>query len=165
MIDEERELGARGAALREAFDASFAAPVVAPRDEELALIVVVGEATVAVRLAGVAQVFLDRPLTPVPSDRPALLGLAALGGAIVPVFDLGRACGRGAATAPRYLLVAAEGGVAFAVDALTGTARLARGDAAPIVTVGTTSVPLISLAPLVDGLRRSTMASPAREDR
>lgn len=78
------------AQLKAAFDASFAAPLTTraeAREELLALRV--GGRAAAVRIRHVAEVHACPPLTSLPSDNPALAGLAAVRGALVAVYDLG----------------------------------------------------------------------------
>jgi two-component system chemotaxis response regulator CheV len=75
--------------LKAAFDASFAVPTAAePRDREELLVIRAGGRPAAVRVRHVAEVHPCPPLTRLPSERPALAGLAAVRGSLVAVYDL-----------------------------------------------------------------------------
>ncbi|NVB82446.1 MAG: chemotaxis protein CheW [Kofleriaceae bacterium] len=108
--------------LKGAFDSAFAR---APEEESGAtvrlLAIRIGGEAHALRLAEIAGVFVDRTITPVPSRSPALLGIAGVRGAVVPVFDLGALVGyEGAAPRVRWLVIAARERVGFAFDAFEG---------------------------------------------
>lgn len=102
MIDSNDRAQARLQALRSEFDRSFAHRHQPPETggTDYLLIRVAGE-PYAVRLAEVAALEADRTITPVPSEAPALLGVAGLRGALVAVFDLAQLLGHtGAGTIP-----------------------------------------------------------------
>jgi purine-binding chemotaxis protein CheW len=82
-------IGERAAAMRLAFDRSFAEPL-RPATEavENLLAIRIGTQAYALRLAEVAGLFADRKVTPVPGGDAALVGIAGFRGAIVPVYGL-----------------------------------------------------------------------------
>jgi chemotaxis signal transduction protein len=128
----------RAAALRQAFDASFAEPA-RPAGEGLVslLTIRVGGDPYAVRLSECAAVHAGRKIAPLPSDAPGLLGLAGFRGSLLPVYDLRVLLGSpGGGGAPRWLLVASGvAPVAIAFDLLEAHLRVAAhsliADAAP----------------------------------
>lgn len=75
--------------LREEFDASFAQPHHEPaRDLEAFVTIRVGERPYALRVLELGGIYVDIPITRVPSRNPAALGLCGIQGAGLPVFDL-----------------------------------------------------------------------------
>ena len=123
----------RAAALRAAFDDSFAAaPIAADAAAERLLIISVAGERLLIRLADIAGLFADRRLVAVPRTKPALLGIIGLRGAIVPVFALSVALGYPPPQRrPRWLVTAAARPLAFAFDGFEGHVEIpARGDRA-----------------------------------
>jgi chemotaxis signal transduction protein len=98
-------------ALRSAFDAAFARPPPEARRDEVALLAIrAGGALVALRVLETAGLVPVRKIVPVPSRRRALLGVAGLRGAVIPVFGVARLLGDAAADeAPRWMVLAAQG--------------------------------------------------------
>jgi chemotaxis signal transduction protein len=118
------------AALRDAFDAGFAAPAEVVRPPEVALLAVrVGAEPFALRLLETAGMLSARPIAPVPSRRAELLGVCALRGALVPVYSVARLLGRAEAPeGPRWLVLASAGGedrLALAFAGFDGHLRVA----------------------------------------
>jgi len=114
---------ARAEALRRAFDGAFAEARTVRDDAgvEALLGLSAGGVRCAVRVRDVTGLHADRRVTPVPGGAPGLLGLAGLGQAIVPVYDLAFLLGRGAdAAPPRWLIVAGGGAVALAFEHFDG---------------------------------------------
>lgn len=112
------EMAGRLAALRDAFDRSFAEP---PRQQvttfEDLLAIRVGGRRYALGLADTSGLHPNPQITPVPGPLPALLGVAGFGGALVPVYDLGVVLGHPSGQAPRWLVLARGApavGLAFA---------------------------------------------------
>lgn len=102
--------GASAAALRAAFDAAFARPAGAPERDRVALLALrVGGAGVAVRVLETAGLMAARPIVPVPSRRPELLGVSGVRGAVVPIYSLARLLGRADDGAPRWIVLASAG--------------------------------------------------------
>lgn len=128
------------------FDGAFALAHAAPA--ALADLVTIGiaEDRFALRLAEVAGVFVDRPITKVPSRRADLLGLAAFRGTVVPVFDLATRVGYTRAHAPRWLVLAAAAPVAFAFERFDGHVRVLAAAIADVVTLDGHSIPTLDIA-------------------
>jgi purine-binding chemotaxis protein CheW len=131
----ERDPLADAAALRRAFDDSFAQPPQARGEppERLLLVELDGEGY-ALRLADVAGLAASRPITPIPSRAPALLGLAGLRGNLVPVYALAPLLGRAAAPeGPRWLVtVRGEEPLGLAFATFVGYAELPAADFAAV---------------------------------
>ena len=109
----------RASELRDEFDRSFA---VAPAGDtstpyELLQIELAGE-PYALALSEIRSLHVDLAIVPVPSRAPALLGVIALRGAIVPVYDLRRLLGLPTDRPSRWVVVA--GNNAFAFDHVAG---------------------------------------------
>jgi chemotaxis signal transduction protein len=86
----EMASGSKSAAdLRLEFDNTFAAPPPGPAEDRESLITlrVAGEA-LAVRTRHITGVAKRRRIMPVPSRVPGLLGITAIRGALLPVYDL-----------------------------------------------------------------------------
>jgi CheW-like protein len=122
----------RASELRDAFDRGFAAaPAVDPGTRhELLRIELAGE-PYALVLAELSSLHVDLEIVPVPARTPALLGVIALRGAIVPAYDLRRLLGLAAARPPRWLAVA--GASAFAFDQFVGHFSVAELPAGRVV--------------------------------
>ncbi len=137
MSGEAQDLRSRAAALREAFDRTFAAPP--PRTDhalEDVLAVRIGGDPFALRLSEVADLRADRVVVPVPSAVPELLGLVGLRGTLAPVYDLAALLGYPPHAAARWLVVTKGAApVALAFEAFETHARVPReafvGDDAP----------------------------------
>jgi len=162
------DLRARAAAMREAFDRGFAgAPAAAPgAHEDLLAIRVAGQAR-ALALAEVRAVHVDRRITAVPGPEPALRGLAAFRGAILPVWDLHVLLGASPAERPRWLVVAAGAPVALAFARFEGHLRVAReaiiGGAVRVLEADGVPRTMISLPVLLDQIDRRTTDRVHRE--
>jgi chemotaxis signal transduction protein len=129
-------LEGRAQELRRLFDRTFSNPPPPPAAAtvDLLAITLAGQ-PFALRLAEVAGLFADRPITPLPARVTGLLGLIGSRGAVLPTYDLRVFLGHAAATKPpRWIVVAREQPVALAFDALDGhrrVAALAIADSAP----------------------------------
>jgi purine-binding chemotaxis protein CheW len=120
----------RAAALRRAFDEAFASPAGGARAEveDFLAIRVAGEAY-AFRLAGIAGLYADRPIVPLPEAASELLGIAGLRGSLVAVYDLRALLGAPRGETPRWIaLAASERTVGLAFDELEGFLHLAPAD-------------------------------------
>lgn len=178
--------GATAAWLAREFDLSFARAPEAAVEKADFLAIRVRAAPYALRLAEVGALAVDRKLTPLPSEAPALLGIAGLRGAILPVYDLGSLLGDSSPSAPRWLALLAGGDLAVAFDAFEGHLRLpasavapavpAPAVPAPAVGVPTSSGPvrevlaaeggarpLVSLLSILEAIRRQAAARPQKE--
>lgn len=132
MSDMPAHLADRAAALRHAFDQSFAESVridTTPTEDLLAIHV--GPEACALRLSEIAGLFAGKKITRVPGRTAALLGIAGFRGAIVPVYDLPALLGHPMAGTPRWLVVASAAPVALAFAALDGHLRVSRDAIVP----------------------------------
>lgn len=122
----------RAAALREAFDAAFAAAPGDARREQVALLRLrAGGEELALRVLETGGLVALGRLTPLPARRPELLGLTGLRGGLLPVFDLARLLGLpGQGAPPRWMALAGEGEerVGLAFDEFQGHARVLPGE-------------------------------------
>ena len=117
----------RAAALRQAFDRSFAVPAAidaAPAEDLLAIRA--GSEACAIRLCEIAGLFADKKITRVPGHVAALLGVAAFRGVVVPVYDLHILLGHPTVKAARWLVIASGAPIAFAFEGVDGHLRISR---------------------------------------
>lgn len=175
--------------LRRAFDDSFAAPWPTPEahDRERMLALRVFKDTYLVRLAEVSGLAGVRSIVPVPSEAPALLGVTAFRGRIVPLFSLALLLGYPAeGDPPRWFVLVAEETprrasfreepVGLAFHDLEGQVLLSPSDICPIeaqrarphlqqaVRSGTELRPVISIPFLMRGQDLSGRANgPSKE--
>lgn len=110
--------------LQQAFDGAFAAArTTAPVLHDVLAIQIAGHAY-GMRLAEIAGLFVDRPITKLPSRRAGVLGLVGFRNAFAPVFDLAALLGHAPGEAPRWLVIAAHAPVAFAFAGFDGHLRV-----------------------------------------
>lgn len=158
MSADEGRLGE----MRRAFDSAFAAEPVAPPERVDLIALRTAGRPYAVRASDVASVVATGTVVPFPCDEPALLGLGAVRGAPVPVYDLAALLGDGAAKAPRWTILShGPERLGLAFDELEGYLRVPAADlaAAPdpaagqaateLVRAGSSLRPVVSVASLV----------------
>jgi chemotaxis signal transduction protein len=106
----EETPAARAAALRRAFDRSFAEPPRAGTEEIEALLTLrVGGDAYAVKLADITGLVADRKIVSLPSAAPEFLGIAGLRGSTVPVWSLGALLGYSTTRqVPRWVLLVGD---------------------------------------------------------
>lgn len=128
------DLGVQGRAaqLRERFDGAFGRPPAsAPTDLVDLLLIRVGVGRYALRLAEVAALLVDIPVTHLPSPQPAQLGVASVRRRLVPVFDLRSILGRPGIGRPRWLVLTKitrdSPGIGLAFDDFDRHARVPGG--------------------------------------
>jgi chemotaxis signal transduction protein len=140
------------AALREAFDRSFALPrkMAEPLEDFLGLRL--GGEAYAVSLAEVASVHRRLRVVPLLHDAPHRLGLCALRGALVPVFELGSLLGYPRQPSEVIVLAKSVSPVAFAIAQLEGHLRVRAGDLVRLED--RPASPYLHQALLMGGLRR-----------
>jgi len=118
----EHDVAQHARELRAQLDASFAEPRELVRPAMSALLAIrAGEELRAVQVSELQAVLADRPITRLPTPVPELLGLGAIRGAIVPVYDLAALLGGHVQRrhAPRWImLVQHRELIALAFDAL-----------------------------------------------
>lgn len=121
------ELQASAAELKRAFDRGFAEAYRPPADsQEDLLAIALGADPLALRLSEIAGLQTGRMVTPLPGSVPALLGLAAVSGALLPVYDLGTLLGYPTTTTPRWFVVVAALPVVLSLDRFDGHLRVPR---------------------------------------
>jgi chemotaxis signal transduction protein len=152
MTDPEFNL--RAAALRDAFDGSFAElPLATQHETERFLAVEVAGVAYAIAQSEVAALFVDRSLAALPSAAATCLGVAMLDGELVPVHSLAALLGHTASeTQPRWTLRVADHLIGLAFDRLEGQLRVARDTIAPLPP--STGHPLIATSLATDGIAR-----------
>jgi chemotaxis signal transduction protein len=121
-------------ALKREFDAGFAAP---PREGREAsedfLALGLGGDAYAIRLADVAALVARPAPTPLPSRRPACLGLVGNGGSAAALFSLPLLLGLPASAAPRWMALLREANdVGLGFERYEGYARVALADIVPL---------------------------------
>jgi chemotaxis signal transduction protein len=124
----------RASGLRRAFDDAFARPVAPPAEAGIEhLIVVAGTQTCAIRVGELAGLDVNRRITPVPRENHGLLGLSAVRGTLVPVFDLGVVLSTASpGTSHRWIALYRDTElVGLAFDEWLETRRIAAGDVHP----------------------------------
>jgi chemotaxis signal transduction protein len=151
--------------LRQAFDASFAAPVSSQSERhEDFLAIRVGAGRYALRLAEFGGLYVDLRIVSVPSPAAQLLGVVGIRGAMAPIYDLAALLGYPPASGPRWIVLAkSPETVGFAFDAFDShlkvpAASLAEGDSHKggggqhlrgAVQAGGTLLPIIHLASIL----------------
>ncbi|HVK72103.1 MAG TPA: chemotaxis protein CheW [Kofleriaceae bacterium] len=119
-------VGDRAAALRREFDAAFtepARPLGVDGDDVLAIALAGGR--YAIRTAELAAVQACPPITRLPGPVPALLGVVAVHGEVLPVYALAALLGLGPAAPARWIAITHRpAAVALAFDGLDGQRRI-----------------------------------------
>ncbi|WP_066799529.1 chemotaxis protein CheW [Sphingomonas soli] len=162
------------AKLREAFDRSFAATPGAEEAPPVDLLAIrAGGKHYAIALADVAALVSDKQITPLPSARQELLGVANLSGDIVPVYGLSELLGDGGGDRPRWIAIARHmRALAFAFEAFEGHLRepaewiaqaqqSARRRHISASLTGKQKRPVISLRSLIEDIESSSQTSDA----
>jgi len=110
-------------ALRDGFDLSFSEPLPVRADapEDLLAIEIAGHAY-ALRARELHGLYVDRAIMPVPDAPQDLLGVAAVRGELVAVYDLAALLGYPRGTSPRFLALG-NAALAFAFGTLHGHVR------------------------------------------
>jgi len=117
--------------LHRAFDLGFSEPM-RPREaepEDLLAIEVAGH-PYALRIRELLGLFVERRITPLPAAPVELLGLAAVRGELVAVYDLASLLGYGRGQDPQFLVVGRGQSVAYAFATLQGHTRVAKSEIA-----------------------------------
>ena len=168
----------RAAAMRAEFDLGFAQPRRIERlDSDRLLALSVGGDPYALRMEEIASVAVDRRIVPLPGPVPEFAGIAGLRGAIVPVYDLARLLGYQSDGHARWLAVLTTAPVAVAFAAFDGyivrpggsiTFEPAGGDSRHVRVVARAADfvrPVISLASVVEAIRRQLPGADGHEER
>jgi purine-binding chemotaxis protein CheW len=115
------------AELRRAFDETFALPPPQrPQAQIEFVLVVAGGERYAIRMSELAGLEVNRKIVPLPGGPRGLLGLSAVQGQLIPVFELAALLGAGArGGAPRWLaLHRSQELIGLAFDEFQGSRRL-----------------------------------------
>lgn len=121
--------------LRREFDAAFAAPPRGSSEDSAAFLLIgVGGNAFALDVRDVGGMAAGRWVTPAPSPDSALIGLSAIRGKVVPVFDLGAVLGEPRSTEGQRWIVLSrdQDPIAFAFSELQGHLRVDRSELATI---------------------------------
>jgi chemotaxis signal transduction protein len=112
--------------LRREFDASFAAPPASRAGETIDLLSIrVGNELLAMRVSELAGLDAHRKIVPLPARDGALLGIAGIGGRLVPVYSLALLLGQESPEEPLWLaIVGEEAPVGLAFGAFEGHLRV-----------------------------------------
>jgi chemotaxis signal transduction protein len=132
MTDSTEALRTRLSQLKHVFDSSFGAAL-ATRSEQMEDLLAIGIAShpFALRARELSGVCVERSITPVPSSPPELVGLAAVRGELVAVYDLAALLGYPRTDNPRFLALGRSRSLAFAFDTLDGHISVARASISP----------------------------------
>ncbi|HEU4682510.1 MAG TPA: chemotaxis protein CheW [Gemmatimonadales bacterium] len=176
-MSESMGLGGKTAALRQAFDQSFAVPPAETSGEveDLLRIRVAGD-PYAIRLRDITGIVARRKVVPLPGATPDLIGSAGIRGGIVPVFTLELLLGypRTAEVPPWMVLCRSEDPIALGFPEFEGYARLLKSSihlddnlrttqqhVKEVARIEAESRPVISIPLIVATIRNRT--GPARQ--
>ncbi len=179
MRGGEVQFELRPAELRLAFDQSFAAAPQAEllEFEDLLAIGVDGD-HYAIRLSEISGLFVDKTVARLPSPLSQLRGIAALRGALVPVYDLRALLGYSAGESPRWLVVAARTPVGLAFDAFDSHLRMpstaiaaaesaehSRQHIREVLRSEERAWPIVSMASLIEAIARLARRAGAKQEK
>lgn len=139
--------------LRGAFDNTFASPPAEPqRDWIEFLLVSLGDQQFALPMRDLSGLEVNRKIVPMPMEVPWLLGLSAVGGQLVSVFDLAAIMGlAGRKESARWMVLYRDAElIGLAFDELHGSRRVATQDVHRLELV-TQKVQLTGRAIQIDG--------------
>ena len=155
-MKETQPVESKAAALRQAFDLSFALPPpqASQEFEDLLAIRVAGD-PYAIRLSDIVGIVAGRRVIPVPTVTLDLLGLAGLRGDVVSVFGLASILGYGQAPgSPRWMILCgAEEPIALAFSDFEGYLRLPKSSLHADENLRTTRQYVNQVASTEDGAR------------
>ena len=160
----ETALASRATELRRAFDHSFAVPADDNRHEKVDLLdIMLAGQPYAIRTAEIAGIHLDLEVSHVPGPLPELVGITAIRGALLPVYDLGIVLGVGP-SAGRWVVLDATRTVGLSFSDFHGHARIDAGQlaahasgqqiASHVARIGDAARPVISIPSLIESIRQ-----------
>ena len=156
MIDAIDSLERRLTALRSDFDRSFGEPFAAPAAEPAELLAItLGGDPYAIRVRELRGVHAHQVVTTLPTAAPDLVGLAAIRGELVAVYDLAALLGYTRCPAPRHVLLSRTTGLGFAFDSSSRHLRMPQA--------AITTRPESSAAWLTEVVREADFARPIIE--
>jgi chemotaxis signal transduction protein len=173
-VTTEGELDQKVAALRQAFDRSFAEAADGGSVAHLDFLAIkVAGDPYALSLTEVASLHVDRKLVAIPSLLPELSGMAGFRGALTPVYDLAALLRYPGQPAAKWLvLVQHPSPIAFAFESFDAHLRVPPdrvsaaepGAALGAVRSGAATLPLLHLPSLVEGIAQRIQAlGPSQE--
>jgi chemotaxis signal transduction protein len=177
MTEDRTVVPARVEALREDFDGSFARkpPSLPPSDDLLEITIAARQ--YALRIGEVGGVFVDRIVAPLPTRVTGLLGISAIRGALLPVYDLAAMLAHATERGPhRWLAIAAGTFVGLAFERFEQYVRVRRGAIVPhdsramrhvreFVKIGDRMTPIVSIASVLEAIRtRAVESGPSLEE-
>lgn len=134
--------------LRDAFDRGFAAAPAIDKAAALELLrIELAGAPHAIALSDIAGIQVDPKITTLPTTASELIGVMAVRGAIVPVYDLRALLGLSTARAARWVVLAK--GLAFAFDAFVGHIAIDEIPVAGVIEHAGQMHPIIDLAAVI----------------
>ena len=124
MNPSDNHLSERATELRQAFDRSFAEPILADERKVVDFITLrIAGDPYAVRMADVAGLFNNVKITPVPGPLREMRGIAGFRGTLTPVYDLAALLGYPPSSAC-WIVLANAGALGLAFDAFEGHFRI-----------------------------------------
>jgi len=136
--------------LRAAFDRAFADAPVAPVAPVDLLVLRAGGAPYAVARAQLAALRAGLAVVALPSPAPALLGVTAQRGAVLPVWDLGQLAHGVPVRARKWYAIVRDESAALAFDQLDGYVRVDAPVGAAVEHAGV-SYPILDVAGVLAG--------------
>jgi chemotaxis signal transduction protein len=160
--------------LRSAFDETFAMPPGSREDHESVLQIRVGSEVFAIRTSHIAGLVKSRKIVPFPSRIMELLGMAALRGSVIPVFDLAALLGipRGGSGPLWLILLPGDTPIGLAFEAFEGRQvpewladeQSARQHVRQLVRIGSAVRGVLDIPRLAEDIRRRAgITEPAKE--
>jgi purine-binding chemotaxis protein CheW len=175
---ETRPLDATAATLRRAFDETFAVqPAVVTTTTEDMLSIRIGGDSYAVRLTETSGLYADRTIVPAPSLAPELLGVAALRGQFVAIYDLGAFLGYRTGNTPRWFMIARGSntlGLAFEIleahvrvpqSSHAATGIESREHVRGSIRIGDSFRPIIHIASVLEAIAKRAPAGTSHNER
>lgn len=166
--------------LKRAFDLTFQAPLV-ERGQELAhlLIVRIGAARFALKVADLAGLVRARTVVPIPASGSGLLGLAGLKGRMVAAYSLAVmiGCPELSTEQARWMVLCrGEREIALAFTGVTGTMMVPAAELSPVspgapphatdaVGAGSSQLWLLSVSSIAEAIVQQSAATPAFQGR
>ena len=162
------------AALRSAFDQTFVAPPRSRPERDPVIQIRLGGEVFAVRAAHIAGLVRSRKIVPLPSRIPELLGVSALRGSLIPVYDLAALLGiPPAVSGPSWLMLApGETPIGLAFDGFEGRQEPEWLSGEPgerqhvhqLVRIGSAVRAVLDIPGITEAIRqRAGIAEPAKE--
>jgi purine-binding chemotaxis protein CheW len=163
------------AQLRSAFDETFALPWRRRQEPGSVIQIRVGSEVFAIRTGHIAGLVKSGKIVPLPSRIPELLGVAALRGSLIPVYDLAALLGMPpVVNAPSWLaLVPCDAPIGLAFDGFEGQQvpewlgeekGVAREHVRQLVRIGSAVRAVLDIPGLAEAIRkRAGIKEPAKE--